>query len=93
MTRIIAAIALLAAITGWGLWQRSRAVTALERAVDAEAQVAGYAEAARMRATQDALLAAQRAEAAALDHDLAGMEGADAPLSDYLGAAAGRLWP
>lgn len=93
MTRILSVLALLATITGWGLWQRSRAVSAEERAGAAEAQVAGYTEAARMRAVQDARLAQLREDAAALDRDLQTQEGADAPLSHYLGDAAGRLWP
>lgn len=90
---LLAAAALLATITGWGVWQRSRAVSAEVRAEAAEALVAGYAEAARMRAVQDTRLAQLRNDAAALDRDLQEREGADAPLSDYLGTAAGRLWP
>lgn len=95
MTRYLlpAALALALALGGWGWWQHQRARAATARAEAAEALVAGYTEAARMRAAQDAVLAAQRAEAAALDHDLSRMEGADAPLSDYLGRAADRLWP
>lgn len=95
MTRYLlpAALALALALGGWGAWQRGRAVAALERAVAAEALVAGYAEAARMRAVQDARLARLREDAAALDRDLQTQEGADAPLSGYLGDAAGRLWP
>lgn len=95
MTRALlsAALALAIAMGGWGWWQHQRAQAATARAETAEALVAGYAEVARMRAAQDAVLAAQRAEAAALDRDLATGEGADAPLSDYLGRAAERLWP
>lgn len=63
------------------------------RAENAEAQVSAYAEAARMRADQDRRQDQLRREAAELDHDLATQEGADAPLSDYLSGAAGRLWP
>lgn len=86
-------LALLLAAGGWGWWQHRRAVAALDRADAAEAQVGAYQEAARMRAKQDAVLADLRADAAALDNDLQSMEGADAPLSDYLDDAAGRLWP
>lgn len=95
MTRYIlpSLLAALLAIGGWGAWQRHRAVAAEARAKSAESLVAGYAEAAKMRAVQDAHLAQMRDEAAALDRDLQSMEGADAPLSGYLDAAAGRLWP
>lgn len=90
---LLAAVALVAAVAGWGAWQRSRAVSAEVRAEAAEALVAGYAEAARMRAVQDTRLAQLRDDAAALDRDLQEREGADAPLSDYMRDAADRLWP
>lgn len=95
MTRALlpAAMALALALGGWGWWQHQGAQAATARAKAAEALVAGYAEAARMRAAQDADLARQRDDAAALDRDLAIGEGADAVLSDYLGRAAERLWP
>lgn len=95
MTRALlpAALALALALGGWGWWQHQRARAATARAETVEALVAGYAEAARMRARQDAELARQRDDAAALDRDLATGEGADAPLSDYLGRADERLWP
>lgn len=93
MTRTLLAIGVMLVLALGGWWEHQRARAATARAEAAEALVAGYTEAARMRAAQDAVLAAQRAEAAALDHDLSRMEGADAPLSDYLGRAADRLWP
>lgn len=37
--------------------------------------------------------AARQIEAAALDQELQQGAGADAPLSDYLRAGAGRVWP
>ena len=55
----------------------------------AEARIAGYEEAARWRAKETQ----RAAEAAALDETLAKGAGADAPLSDYLRGAAGRVWP
>ena len=55
----------------------------------AEARIAGYEEAARWRVAETK----RAAEAAALDETLAKGAGADAPLSDYLRGAAGRVWP
>lgn len=92
MTVRLAALSLVLALAAWGLWQRGRAIIAEQRAEVSEALVDGYQQTARMRAVQDAHLAVQRADAAALDHELETQEGADAPLSDYLDAAAGRLW-
>lgn len=87
MIRIAAALGLVAALAGLTAWHyRGRALTA-------EARVAAYAEAAELRRQQDARQARLRAEAQDLDHDLATGEGANAPLSDYLRDAAGRLWP
>lgn len=63
-----------------------------ERAQAAEARVSAYAEAARIRSRHDRQMAGLAAAAAALDDDLDRMEGGDAPLSDFLRAAAGRLW-
>ena len=92
---MITRIALVAALIlgGWGLWQQRRAVAAMSRAEAAESLVSGYKEAAQMRAVQDAHQARLRSDATALDHDLNTMEGGDAPLSDYLSGAAGKLWP
>jgi len=86
-------LALTLALAGWGWWQHRRASAATDRAEAAEALAEGYRIGAAMRAAQDAHLARRRADAAALDHDLQSLEGADAPLDDYLDAAAGRLWP
>lgn len=55
----------------------------------AEAQITGFQEAARWRRAETQRVA----EAAALDETLAMGVGADAPLSDYLRDAAGRVWP
>lgn len=55
----------------------------------AEAKVVGYAEADRWRRMD----AKRVADAAALDEELRGGAGADAPLSDYLRNGAGRVWP
>lgn len=90
MIRVLVA-ATLAAIAFAGL-QSWRLDMAQDRAARAEAEVAAYAEAARMRADQDRRQAQLRREAAAIDYDLQTMEGSDGTLSDYLRAAAGRLW-
>lgn len=82
-------------VAGVQSWRLDRTAAALDRTAtalrDAERQVAAYAEAARISARVGADLAAQRDEAAKLDHDL-NEGGTDAPLSDYLRDAAGRLW-
>ncbi|MFE3836951.1 hypothetical protein [Pseudogemmobacter sonorensis] len=91
MTRAVAILALIAtAVAAVQTWRVERTQA---RAEAAEAMVSAYEEAARMRRDQDARQAALRAEAQAMDHELAQGEGADAPLSDYLSGAAGRLWP
>lgn len=90
MTRIwLAAILVLAAGLGWQSWH----LTAWRaRAEAAESRLVAWAEAARIRADHDRRLARLHDEAVALDHILANREGGDAPLSDYLRDAAGRLW-
>lgn len=91
MTRIIAGLAiaalLLAGLQTWRLsgWQA--------RATAAEAQVSSLQAGIAAAAALQAELAALREDAARLDHDLSTMEGADAPLSDFLRAGAGRVWP
>jgi hypothetical protein len=92
IARILFPALLFLASLSYGLWQQGRADRATARADAAESLSQGYQEAAAMRAKQDAAQAILRADAAVLDRDLESMEGADAPLSDYLGTAAGRLW-
>lgn len=58
----------------------------------AEARAAAYAEAAQKTARVVAQLEAAADDAAALDRSLQEGKGADAPLSDYLRAGAGRVW-
>ncbi|SOB97640.1 hypothetical protein SAMN05877809_1027 [Rhodobacter sp. JA431] len=91
-------LAMAAALGGalaWGHYTRLRADLAATRADLAAAQgmVTAYAEAAEIRRRSDEEQTRLREEAAALDHQLESMEGGDAPLSDYLRTAAGRLWP
>lgn len=56
--------------------------------VKVQAELAGEKEAARFRFR----LGEAQAGAAALDAELQKGSGADAPLSDYLRGAAGRVW-
>lgn len=69
--------------------QGGRLAAAREALELAEARLTGYAEADRWRRAD----AKRVAEAAALDETLRTEAGADAPLSDYLRAGAGRVWP
>ena len=92
IARILLPALLVLSALSYGLWQQNRADRATARAEAAEALSQGYQETAAMRAKQDAAQAILRVNAAALDRDLEAMEGADAPLSDYLDHAAGRLW-
>ncbi len=64
-----------------------------ERLDSAEAKIGGFEEAARIRRQSDQEQARLREEAAQIDDYLDAKEGGDAPLSDYLSDAAGRLWP
>ncbi|MBZ4023744.1 hypothetical protein CKO11_14920 [Rhodobacter sp. TJ_12] len=90
-------LALGAALGGalaWGHYTSLRADLVATRAdlAAARAEVSAYAEAVEIRRRSDETQARLREEAAALDHQLEQMEGGDAPLSDYLRTAAGRLW-
>ncbi len=92
MTRLLVIAALLAAIAaGLQTWRLSRAE---DRASAAEAKVTAYAEAAQIRALQDADLARLRKQAADLDDYLSTSTkgGGDAGLSPFLSDAAGQLW-
>ena len=91
MTRALLILAAICAALAAG--QTWRVARLTERAEAAEARASGYAEAIRLRREQDQRLATLRAETETMDQDLAAREGTDAPLSDYLADAAGRLWP
>lgn len=93
---IIAFVALLS----WALWLRGEAIDAQAEAAavtrelhTARADLATAAEANRVHRAHIKRLEAQEAEWDALSRELQSMEGRDAPLSDHLRAAAGRLWP
>ena len=83
---------ILAATLGaaWVSWKQYLGV--LDKLSQAEAKIEGYEEAARIhRAHLDRL----RQEVARWDEvskELEGLDGKDAPLSDYLRNAAGRVW-
>lgn len=95
MTRGLLIFALLAALglggLSWHLQSRNARLSAALSA--AEAQVASYARTAEIHAAHIKRMAAEAEAWAAIDHDLKSMEGRDAPLSDHLRRAAGRLWP
>ena len=87
VTYLVAALSVVA--LGLGCW----ALILRERLDSAEATIGGFEEAVRIRRQSDQEQARLRAEAAQLDDYLDAKEGGDAPLSDYLSDAAGRLWP
>lgn len=87
VTYLVAALFVVA--FGLGCW-----VLILREHLDsAEAKIGGFQEAARIRRQSDQEQARLREEAAQIDDYLNAKEGGDAPLSDYLSDAAGRLWP
>lgn len=86
------ALALVAALVAlWVLIGSNRELAADLDA--AEARTAAFEEAARIHSVNIQRLEMVAATAAALDRELQEGEGADAPLSDYLGRGAGRVWP
>jgi hypothetical protein len=100
MIRLAALALAFAALLSWGLWQRGNAIAAEGAAAaltrelaGARADLATAAEAARVHRAHIRRLEAAEAEWAAVARDLETMEGRDAPLSDHLRAAVGRLWP
>lgn len=97
---LAAAALLIAGLTSWGLMQRAANARLTSQVAALEVAVAS-AEAERQRAAQARDIAqahylrmAKEAEDwAGLSRELQTMEGRDAPLSDHLRSAAGRLWP
>jgi hypothetical protein len=71
------------------IWQSQRIGAARADLSKASAQLEGYRAADRWRVQQQAA----QLEAVALDNELSMGVGADAPLSDYLRGAVGRVWP
>lgn len=98
MLRLAIGAAAVAAFLAWGLWQRVAWVRAEARAEAAEA-VAAALEVERDRARQAAdvhraavvRMAAEAALAEASEDEVRGMDGAGAPVSDYLRAVRERL--
>lgn len=100
MTRLPIVLAIVSALGGAVLWQRATiadltaenaAVTrdlAVERAYRAQAE-----EAAAVHRAHIKRLEREAVEWAELTRDLQSMEGRDAPLSDHMRDAAGRVWP
>lgn len=87
MRALLAAIVLgVIALCGWQ-WHQLDTLRA--DLASAQAAVEGYKELDKFRLKQQAAAI----EAAALDQELSQGVGADAPLSDYLRRAAGRVWP
>jgi hypothetical protein len=100
MIRIAAIAIAFLGLLSWALWLRGAAIDARAEAAavtrelnTARADLAMAAEANRVHRAHIKRLEAQEAEWDALSRELQSMEGRDAPLSDHLRAAAGRLWP
>lgn len=94
------AVALVVAAAGTILWQRHQlALATAETArlirdlADARAIEAQAREAAAVHRAHLMRMTAEAEAWAELTRNLQEMEGRDAPLSDHLGAVAGRLWP
>lgn len=100
-TYLLIAVALaFAGLTTWGFMQRatnarlSAQVTQLQTAVaSAEAERDRAAQARDIARAHYLRMAKEAEDWAGLTRDLQTMEGRDAPLSDHLRSAAGRLWP
>ena len=93
-------IALATAAAGTLLWQRAELarsaaliVTLSRDLADTTAILAQAQAAAAVHRAHIERLAAEATAWAQLTRDLQSMEGRDAPLSDHLRAAAGKLWP
>lgn len=78
-------------LAGFGWWQHGRAEAALSRAKTAEAQVAGYQEAAAMLDGHLQAVRAERDRWATVAAELEKMEGADEPLNAYERAVLDRV--
>ncbi len=87
MRELLAAFVL--GVFGLTAWQWHRLDTLRANLTSARAQIEGYKELDKFRLKQQAAAL----EAAALDQELSEGVGGDAPLSDYMRRAAGRVWP
>jgi hypothetical protein len=96
---IIAALALLSvAATGWAGWAQHRHAQAMAELATTQRALAvtqsrldQVREAGRIAAEHRNRMATEAAQRDALIAELLSQEGADAPLSDYLRAGAGRV--
>ena len=77
----------------WADFNYRKARSATARAESAEAQVQGYKEAAKIHAKYLIDVRAANVAWDELTNEVLNMDGKDAPLSDYLRDAAGRVWP
>lgn len=84
-------IILVVVISGVLFLQHYRHV--LGKLSEAEAKIEGYEEAARIHRDYLEKLRRQTNEWSDLTNELLSTDGKDAPLPDYLRAAAGRVWP
>ena len=80
-------------LAGLAVWQSWRADAAEAEAARLRAEVADYRQAADVVREHSARAKREAEARAVLDRDWREMGGRDAPLSDYLGRAAGKLWP
>lgn len=76
---------------GWLFWQRHLDV--LDQLAEAEAKIEAHEEAARIHREYLVKLRQQATQWDELANELLTLDGKDAPLPDYLRAAAGRMWP
>ena len=80
----------LALSVAWSYRERAKALSAALSV--AQARITQYEEAAKIHRAHIARLQAAQEHWDDVQSDLQSMEGRDAPLSDHLGRAAGRLW-
>ncbi len=80
---LLALVIILAALVGWSHWRYVRTEAKLDVA---EARIVGYEE-------QQRFLKRMREINEGWDQVEKEIGESDAPLSDYLGSAADRLWP
>lgn len=87
---ILAGVVIATVGAAWLFWQHYLGV--LDQLSAAEAKIEGYEEAARIHREYLVKLRQQVTQWDELANELMTMDGKDAPLPDYLRAAAGRVW-
>lgn len=88
---ILASVITTLGLTAWAY--RAQYVRASEKLSAAEAKIEGYEEAARVHTRYVEKLQEQIEAFDVVARELEELEGRDAPLSDHLRRAAGKLWP